>query len=246
MELIILGSSSRGNGYILSNDSEALVIECGQPLLEVKKELDFNVNKVVGAIVSHEHGDHSKYVNDFLNNRINVYMSPGTDKALKTTAKYLPLLVKSGERKKLGNFTVLAFDVKHDCNEPLGFLIHHPEMGNMLFATDTYYLPYNFDGLTNILIECNYREDILQANIEKGNLPKALRNRTLQSHMSFATCKEALLANDLSKVNNIVLIHLSDGNSNADEFKRDIHAATGKTVHIAERGLRIPFNKTPF
>jgi len=64
--------------------------------------------------------------------------------------------------------------------------------------------------------------------------------------MSFATCKEALLANNLSGVNNIVLIHLSDGNSNAREFQRDIHNATGKTVHVADKGMTIFFNKTPF
>ena len=116
----------------------------------------------------------------------------------------------------------------------------------MLFATDTYFLPYKFEGLTNILIECNYREDILKRNIESGKIPPSHYNRLLESHMSFATCKEALLANDLRKVNNIVLIHLSDGNSNAEEFQKDIHLATGKAVHIADRGLKINFNKTPF
>jgi hypothetical protein len=37
--------------------------------------------------------------------------------------------------------------------------------------------------------------------------------------MSLETLLELLGKNDLSKVNNIVLIHLSDSNSNAIEFK---------------------------
>ena len=41
-----------------------------------------------------------------------------------------------------------------------------------------------------------------------GRLSPSLRNRTIKSHMSYDTCKETLLANDLSEVNNIVLIHL--------------------------------------
>ena len=95
-------------------------------------------------------------------------------------------------------------------------------------------------------IECNYRHDLLENHITAGRIPAALLDRTLESHMSFDTCKEALLVNDLSKVNNIVLIHLSDGNSNAEEFRNDIHKATGKTVWVADKGMSIKFNKTPF
>jgi hypothetical protein len=57
---------------------------------------------------------------------------------------------------------------------------------------------------------------------------------------------ETLLANDLSAVNNIVLIHLSDCNSNALEFQQGIKKATGKTVHIANKLMILKFNKTPF
>lgn len=248
MQLKCLGSSSKGNCYILENQDEALILECGIPFLEVKKALDFNISKIVGALVSHEHGDHAKYVDTFLISGVNVWMSVGTMKKVRKphSAFKIPLLCEAGSLFKLGNFKILPFDIKHDAAEPLGFLIFHPETGNILFATDTYYLPYTFEGLNQIMIECNYRHDILEANIESGRIPKALRDRTLESHMSFDTCLEALRANDLSKVNNIVLLHLSDGNSNEIEFKRDIHAQTGKSVHIAQKGLTINFNEKPF
>jgi hypothetical protein len=42
------------------------------------------------------------------------------------------------------------------------------------------------------------------------------------------------------------LIHLSNGNSHAQEFKEGIRKATGKNVHIAESGLELLLNKTPF
>ena len=64
--------------------------------------------------------------------------------------------------------------------------------------------------------------------------------------MNLSTCKELLQANDLSKVNNIVLIHLSDSNSNAKQFQQEITATTGKKVYVAEAGLTIDFNKQPF
>ena len=51
--------------------------------------------------------------------------------------------------------------------------------------------------------------------------------------MALENVKDILKANDLSKVNEIYLIHLSDGNSNAEQFKREIQELTGKPVYIA-------------
>jgi ribonuclease BN (tRNA processing enzyme) len=69
----------------------------------------------------------------------------------------------------------------------------------------------------------------------------------IESHMSLSTCKDLLKANDLSQVNNIVLIHLSDGNSDAKRFEAEVQEVTGKTVHVANAGLVIEnFNKQPF
>lgn len=55
MKLKVLGSGSSGNCYILENDAEALIIEAGLPFMEVKKVLNFNVRKVQGVVISHEH-----------------------------------------------------------------------------------------------------------------------------------------------------------------------------------------------
>ena len=65
------------------------------------------------------------------------------------------------------------------------------------------------------MVECNYAADILQANVDAGKVPESMRNRLLRSHFSLDNVKKFLLANDLSKVREIWLIHLSDGNSDA-------------------------------
>jgi hypothetical protein len=67
-----------------------------------------------------------------------------------------------------------------------------------------------------------------------------------QYYMNLQTCKELLSANDLSTTMNIVLLHLSDGNSNALEFKSEIEGITGKPVFIADKGLEIDLNIKPF
>ena len=55
MNLICLGSSSKGNTYILDAGDEALILEAGVPFMEVKKKLNFNISKIVGVTVSHAH-----------------------------------------------------------------------------------------------------------------------------------------------------------------------------------------------
>ena len=102
-------------------------------------------------------------------------------------------------------------------------------------------------ALHNIIIEANYCKKIIDAKVVAGTNPKFLRDRVITSHMSIDTCKELLKANDLSAVNNIVLIHLSEGNSNAKQFQEEITAATGKKVHVARPGMIIEnFHKRPF
>jgi len=43
-----------------------------------------------------------------------------------------------------------------------------------------------------------------------------------------------------------ILIHLSDSNSNEVEFEKEVSQATGKTVTVANNGISLNFNKTPF
>lgn len=246
MELIVLGSNSAGNCYILQDGTEALVIECGVPFLGVKQALNYNIRKIVGVLVTHEHGDHAAYADEYLRNRIDVWMSQGTAERLNTNRHFPPSILKALVPQKIGNFNILPFDVQHDAKEPFGFLINHAETGNVLFVTDSFYVKYKFKNLHNILIECNYSMDILRKNVLSERIPDLLVNRTLKSHMSYATCVDTLKANDLTEVNNVVLIHLSDTNSNAAAFQKGIEEATGKTVTVAVKGLKLTLNKAPF
>lgn len=49
MQLVTLGSGSSGNGYILQNDDEALIIECGMPLKDAAEALGGNLKRLLVA-----------------------------------------------------------------------------------------------------------------------------------------------------------------------------------------------------
>jgi len=246
MNLKVIKTGSIGNAYILGNKDEVLLIECGVNIKEIKQGLDFDYSKVVGCICTHEHMDHSKSIWDVMKLGIDVYASFGTLKARFVAEQSRSKVVKSKQSFTIGNFKILPFDVMHDAKEPLGFLIDHPDCGKVLFLTDTYYCKYTFPDLNNIIIEANYSKEIIDRKYGPDSDKEFLRNRILQSHFSLENCKGMLSANDLSKVNNIVLIHLSDSNSDEKQFVKEVHELTGKNVTAAVNGMVIPFKKTPF
>jgi phosphoribosyl 1,2-cyclic phosphodiesterase len=246
MKLHVLASSSKGNCYLVYNETEALVIEAGIKLIEVKKALDFKISRIQGVLVTHEHGDHSKYVKEFLEFGLSVFMSKGTSEGMNLKSVEKPVLVKGGKQFVIGNFKILPFDVIHDAKEPLGYLINHSESGNILFLTDSHYSKYKFKNLNHIIVEANYDQAIVEQNIINGKVHPSMLQRLQKSHMSIDTCIQLLHDNDLKNVNNIVLIHLSGGNSNAREFRNKIIHATGINTVIAEKGLIMNMNFQTF
>ncbi|WP_139959199.1 MBL fold metallo-hydrolase [Flavicella sediminum] len=245
MKLKIIGSNSKGNSYLLENDNEALLIECGVKLPVIKKAINYNLSKILGCIVTHEHQDHCVSIKEVMKAGVDVYASKGTLDILNCSG-HRANVISSKTPFSVGGFKVLPFDAKHDAAEPLGFLINHIETGNVLFITDSYYCPYIFDNLNNIIVEANFSEKIIDSKMEKGSIAPFLRDRILKSHMSLETCKKLLKSNDLSKVNNIVLIHLSDGNSDETQFVKEVKELTCKNVYAANAGMTIDFDKRPF
>lgn len=243
MKLKIIGTGSKGNAYLLYNEQEALLIECGVNIKAIKEALKFDFSKLVGCIVTHEHGDHAKSIKQLMDAGVEVWATKGTHQACKTINNHRAKAFSYLCNISLGAFKVKAFDINHDAVQPCGFIINHPECGDTLFLTDTMYSRYTFKGLNNIIIEANY--DPMIAKKKLGDM-EFLRNRIINSHMSIETCIDMLKANDISAVNNIILIHLSDSNSNEADFKKRVQEATGKTVTVADNGLEIEFNKTPF
>lgn len=245
MKLLVLGSNSLGNGYILEAENEALIIEAGCKLSEVKKALKWHLNKVQGAIITHCHSDHAAYVKDYIKAGIRIM---AIESVCKTKGIERSSFVKEIEPNHgyiLGGFKIYAFPVCHDV-PCVGYIIEHQEMGRMLFVTDTMMLEYTFPPMNHIMLEANYADDILDANIASGRLHPGMRQRLMKSHMELQTAKGILLANDLSECNEIILIHLSDGNSNELRFIDEIHKLTGKPTYAADAGKEFNISIQPY
>lgn len=228
IEIKSLASGSSGNCYRISDGHTSLLLEAGIRFKDIRVGLDFKLSQIAGCLISHEHFDHSKAVKEMAKAGIDVYISRGSLNALGLHGHRLHF-IKAKEQFSIGSWTVLPFEVQHSAAEPLGFLLSNPARNKLLYATDTSYLRYRFVGLTHLLIEANYSERILNQN---KNIPSLLKQQIMRNHFSLENVKEFLKANDISKIREIHLLHLSDANSNAKMFKREVEELTGKPTYI--------------
>lgn len=242
MVLKVIGSSSKGNCYILEASSEALIIEAGCKLNEAMKALNWQLSKVAGCIISHEHNDHAGYALEYAQAGIKLLALPTVIQAKGIERNYF--VADCSKAYIIGGFRVQPFAVQHDV-PCVGYVITHQEMGKMVFFTDTYACRYRFKGVDTYLIEANYADEILQENIMQGRLPGMLRDRIMLSHMDIDNTVGFLQTSDLSRVQNIILVHMSAGNGNAELFKRKVAEATGMPAEVAVPGMELTLNAIP-
>jgi len=226
-EIKIHATGSKGNCYVIQDGDCRIMIDPGIPIKEIRKKCDFNLSSLDFVLISHEHKDHCKALKDLMRIGIMCAMSAGTLKHFEPDGSLYHLLQSELVWERCG-WKVLPFAVEHDADEPLGFLIQSPGGKKILYATDTYYIKWRFKGVTHYMVECNYAEDLLATN---DGLPEDVKRRVRTSHFEIENVKAFFKAQDLSKTEQIYLIHLSDDNSDEDRFVKEIERTTGKPVY---------------
>ena len=227
MKFEALASSSSGNAYIVADEQTKILLECGIPHKKLQKLSGFSLSEFKACLVTHEHKDHAKSVQELISSGMDVYMSYGTAQALETD---LAELIENMEQFNIGSLDIVPFTTYHDAKEPLGFLIKSRVDGDVLaFATDTVNLRYQFPGLNILAIEANYDKAIL-AKCEK--LPEKVRHRIENSHMEIDTLCDYLRSLDLSVCREIHLLHLSDASSHEEKFINKVKKAVPNGIKV--------------
>lgn len=228
-----IGSSSKGNAYRLLSGGRSLLLECGLPWKEIRRKLNFETTNLDGCLVSHEHGDHARAAKDVVASGIDIYASAGTLLELGIEHHHRAHRVTHASSKVIGNrWLVTPFNMVHDAAEPLGFMVGNGR-SSLVFITDTAYCQYRMPRPADIImIEANFSEEILAENMTPGVILPSLAKRVRENHLSIERVIDFLKANDLSRCQSIHLLHLSDGNSDADLFKTMVMEATGIPVVV--------------
>ena len=227
MRFEALASSSAGNAYVVSDKDTRILLECGVSHSKLQKLSGFSLAEFQACLVSHEHKDHAKAVEELISRGMAVYMSPGTADALEVDSAEL---IENMEQFNVGSLDIVPFTTFHDAREPLGFLIKSRVDGDVLaFATDTVNLRYKFPGLNILAIEANYDKNILD-RCEK--MPEKVRYRITNSHMEIDTLCDYLRSLDLSQCREIHLLHLSDATSHEGHFINKVSRAVPRGIEI--------------
>ena len=236
MKLKCIATGSSGNCYTLtSNIGETLILDCGIPIKEIKKGLNWNIMGIQGAVCTHCHSDHSLSLSELRNIGIDVF-HPSVDQNVGVV--------------NFGSFRVQSFDLttldgrwthtNADGSECpcCGFLITHKEMGRMLYITDTNLIKWRFKNINHILLGVNYDKDLID------NEDSAKVNHVYRGHMSIDTACNFVKANNSKDLQNVIMCHLSKNNADKDLFIEKMQkVAPQANVYVARKGLEVELRR---
>ena len=231
MKLKVIRTGSAGNCYILKpTTGESLILEAGVNIRDVAKFIAFKWSDIAGVLVTHEHQDHAAHITDFQARGINVYATEGT--AQKCGNSNIKTIDNTPEFS-LGDFKIRWFDTVHDAAHPVGFLIFHPEMGKLLFVTDTAEIRQNFVGINHLMIEANFDENHPNFN----DLTKKWLERVRLSHFSITKARQ-FAVKQAQTLQTCILIHLSKRHADVKDFETKVkqsllEVGSGANVYVA-------------
>ena len=225
--LKIIGSGSKGNGYVIECSEESIVIELGVSYKDLLKNTD--LTSVSAALVSHKHADHfsKSTAKHFSKLHIPVFSNNDVAEYAKDIAQVN--VCEKGRQYNSGGFSFQPIPLNHSV-ENTGYIIKHEEIGKLVFVTDTSDFRYRIKDVNHWIIEANYDPSIV---IDNKLSPEGTRSN-YSDHLSKQQCIDALKENLFEGTRSITLIHLSDDNSNAEDFKKDVSLALGfRNVNVA-------------
>lgn len=229
MILKTISTGSSGNCYLLTADSgETLILDAGVPIKDIQKGLNWNIRDVVGCVVTHEHKDHSRSIEDLRNIGIRVIAPYESGEVLKM-------------RFKLGGFEIQAFDVPHNWTWNNGFLIKTPlpDSQKFLYMTDLEYCPYSFkkQHINHMLIECNYIKDMVDTDLPNFT-------HKIKGHSELQTTKGIVETNRSDDLANVILCHMGAGTCNKERIISEIQKIVPQAnVDVAEAGKEFILRK---
>jgi len=229
MELLIAGTGSSGNCYLLRETNSLLMLDCGVSVESIYRAVNYNMAALAGCLVSHAHYDHSRNV-DFL--RRSFVTVPQAE---------------AGVSGNINDWMFLPFELEHDTYN-LGYIIQHSQAPEhkIAYITDTGYVRFNPQGISTYIIECNFIDDLLEADKVRLNDEEKRYLRSYEYHLSLKRLLQFLSKTDTSKLINVVLVHLSDKYSDEVRMVQEVSKQTGVRVYAAHNGDRINLDEVPF
>lgn len=232
MKLTCLGSGSDGNSYVLEQNGSRIILDVGKPWKEVLKACEYDVFSIEAALITHEHGDHAKYIKDFHKAGIPIFGNLSTKEKF-----HCVRTLATGRRVDVGNgWYVIPFEVPHTHGDGTAcqnyaYLIER-NCERILYMTDWEYCKYRLSkfNINHFLIAINYTdlEDDGQGGI----------HHVMQGHSSLDTALEFLRVNVTDNCRSVIACHVSERNGDELKIMEGLvnTAPTVRTLAVAKKG----------
>ena len=135
-------------------------------------------------------------------------------------------------RVQIGGFKILPLEVPHGDCPNYAYHITMPDGQTLLFCTDAERFPYNIKGVTHLLLECNYSNELVLESLVNGDI---LRSQS-QNHMELEECIATVKRLRHGCLQSVILCHLSSGLSDERMFKDRFKSELKIDAEIAESG----------
>ncbi|MDY6835514.1 MAG: MBL fold metallo-hydrolase [Chloroflexota bacterium] len=228
-----IASTSRANCTYIHDKYTHLLLDCGVAPRPIQQIVQFPISNLDGVLITHQHADHCRGVRDMLWLGVSCYMLEATANYWMYSDNRLTVYIEPDKPVTIGTWTVTPFPAIHDV-PCVGYCLDSEKGGRAVYLTDSAYSPRKFPGMTHLMVECNYDVGHARQNVKDGVIDSSVRDRVISTHMSIDTLCQLLEANDTSQLQEIRLMHLSDNNSQEDEFVKRIRGITGLPVKVAE------------
>lgn len=247
LKFISFGSGSSGNCAYLGDDNSGILIDAGIDGDKVTAELwrhGIRMSSVKGIILTHDHGDHIRYVYNILrkNRHIALYCTPKAFNGIMRRHNISRRLkdyhhpIYKEIPFKVDDFEITAFEVSHDGTDNAGFFISHGDF-HLSVATDLGCIGPRVDYYMRqsefIIIESNYDRRML---IE-GAYPEYLKARIMASngHLDNEVTAAYLAEIYRPGIRYVFLCHLShDNNTPATAINAVTQALRGKGISVGD------------
>lgn len=135
----------------------------------------------------------------------------------------------------------MPLQVEHNV-QSFAYIITHDDFGILAFCTDAVSFPYKIKSLNHLLIEANNSEDLIINNLCRN---EQIRSRS-EFHMEIKKTIESIKRNMNPELRTLMLVHLSDGQSDERMFKQMVFDEVGIKPIIADKRVELELNKEDF
>jgi phosphoribosyl 1,2-cyclic phosphodiesterase len=238
-----LSSGSEGNVVFVGSKNTKLLFDVGlsyKKITEKLAEIDLTIDDIDGIVISHEHSDHIKGLEQIAKHTtIPILCNGDTAKAICEEIDTRPnfQIFATGEPFTFGDILIHPFSIQHDTLDPVAFTLTFDgiKVGictDLGFASNL--VAHHLKDCDYLYIEANHEEAMVHACARPLLYKKRVLGR--QGHLSNKACAELITKIHHNGLKHIYLAHLSSECNHPDVALKTVND------HLEEHGITIPLS----